>query len=166
MEIWRDIKGFETYKISNLGNVKNSRNMILKPGKNTTVYLQASLFLNGKCKKVLVHRLVAYAFITNEEDLEYIDHIDGNPLNNNVENLRYCTLSQNQGNRRKQTKEGTSKYKGVYWNIHANKWIARLQIARVSKYLGLFDSEEDAANAYDTAATEHFKEFKYLNFQD
>jgi len=165
MEAWSEIKGFESYEMSSFGNVKNGRGKILKPSANATGYLQAALFWNGKRKTLCVHKLVAEAFIENELELEHVDHIDGDKLNNNVSNLRYCTLSQNQGNRRKQTKPTTSQYKGVSWNIGANKWLAQLQVKPVRKHLGLFDSEEDAAKAYDVAATEFWKDFKHLNFE-
>lgn len=93
------IAGFEhLYKISNLGRVmtlhRKNYQKILSPaiGKG---YLQVCL-RNKKLKKtVKIHRLVALAFIPNNDNKEQVDHIDGNKLNNNVENLRWSTAFEN-----------------------------------------------------------------------
>ena len=90
------------------------------------------------------------------------DHIDGNPLNNQKSNLRRCTYSTNAMNRKKI--DGTvSKYKGVSWSKQHNKWMAKIGINGSRIYLGLHDSEEEAAMAYNRKAVELFKEFANLN---
>lgn len=104
-EVWKDIDGYEgKYKISNLGRVKSLvfsnrqstflKERILKPQKNKK-YLQVSLCKNNKIKIINIHRLVALTFIPNPNNLPQINHIDGNKLNNIVENLEWCTCSQN-----------------------------------------------------------------------
>lgn len=103
-EIFKNITitGFEhLYKISNLGRVmtlhRKNYQKILSPaiGKG---YLQVCL-RNKKLKKtVTIHRLVALAFIPNNDNKEQVDHIDGNKLNNNVENLRWSTAFENTHN--------------------------------------------------------------------
>lgn len=80
------------YSISNKGNVKNDKtNKILVFGISTTGYK----FVNIKSKSTKIHRLVAKAFIPNEHGYNIINHIDGDKLNNNVENLEWCTQSHN-----------------------------------------------------------------------
>lgn len=105
-EIWKDIKGYEgLYQISNLGNVKaltrkyNWRGTIRK---TTEKILLPQLTWNGyfrvifkNNKKYRVHRLVAEAFILNPLNLSQVNHIDGNKQNNCVDNLEWCTRSEN-----------------------------------------------------------------------
>ena len=67
----------------------------MKPSLTTTGYYKVDLRKDGKRKSMKAHRLVAMAFIPNPEDKPHINHIDGNPLNNNVENLEWCTPREN-----------------------------------------------------------------------
>lgn len=101
MEVWRDIKGFEgRYQVSNLGRVKSlARRMvvkdrILKPFGNNKGYKCVHLW-NIQHKEPLIHRLVAEAFIPNPDGKKEVNHKDGNPLNNEVNNLEWCTHSEN-----------------------------------------------------------------------
>jgi hypothetical protein len=90
------------------------------------------------------------------------DHIDRNPFNNQKYNLRECTQQQNCFNRSKLS--GTSsKYKGVSYKKNLGKWQANIKINQKWKYLGVFLNEEDAAEAYNTAAKRFFGEFAALN---
>jgi hypothetical protein len=91
------------------------------------------------------------------------DHRDGNGLNNQRENLRPCTESQNSQNRRKSVGK-TSKFKGVAWHIRKLRWIATLAHNGKRHYLGYFKTQQSAARAYDAVAREHFGEFAVLNF--
>ncbi len=96
-ENWKQIKGYEgLYEVSDTGKVRRDGH-ILKPcvidrGKG---YLSVALSKEGKVKKYLVHRLVATAFISNLQNKEQVNHIDGNSLNNVVDNLEWVSNREN-----------------------------------------------------------------------
>lgn len=92
------------------------------------------------------------------------DHINGDGLDNRRCNLRICTTSQNQQNQQTQSRIKSSGFKGVNWAKRANKWVARIVIAKKEMWLGSFDSELKAALAYDNAAKKYFGEFSKTNF--
>lgn len=100
MEQYKIIKDFPKYEVSNWGNVRNAESKIILSKRLTTNgYYRVNLRL-GNCKYEKptarnVHRLVAMAFIENPAQLPYINHIDGNKLNNAVENLEWCSAQEN-----------------------------------------------------------------------
>lgn len=108
-EVWRDIDGYKgLYQVSNFGNVKSLdkktknkngyriiKGKILKSKLDNHGYLRIGLTKNNKQKFYLIHRLVAIAFLPNQNNYPIINHIDGNPLNNYIENLEWCTYSYN-----------------------------------------------------------------------
>lgn len=91
-----------------------------------------------------------------------IDHIDGDGLNNTRSNLRLVTQSQNLQNMRVVRKH-TSRYKGVYQPKGETKWFVAIRTGGRQIYLGRFAIEEEAAEAYNASALEHFGEFARLN---
>lgn len=98
-EVWRQIKGYEgAYEISSLGRVKSLKSdkpLIMKPKVESNGYLRISLYNNKKGHSVSVHKLVAEAFLGRRPDGMQVNHIDGDKTNNKVDNLEYCTCSEN-----------------------------------------------------------------------
>ena len=96
-EIWKDIKGYPNYQISNLGRIWNCRTQrMLKPSVTPKGYCQINLVaINGKRKKELVHRLVALTFIENPNHYPEVNHINHIRNDNRVENLEWVTRKEN-----------------------------------------------------------------------
>jgi len=90
-----------------------------------------------------------------------VDHVNHNGLDNRRSNLRICTKTQNQANRRKG--RGTSKYKGVTFRHDRYRWEARIRAKGRLIQLGTFSDERSAALAYDYAAVGHFGAFACTN---
>lgn len=97
MEIWKLCHLSEKYSVSNLGRVKNNyTNYIYKLYKCNTGYYKVNLKLYPKNKSCSVHRLIMFAFKAEEYfEKATVNHIDGNKLNNNLDNLEWCTQKEN-----------------------------------------------------------------------
>ena len=92
-------------------------------------------------KKIRAHRLIMEAFVCESE--QEVDHIDRNKSNNNFQNLRYCTRTENNLN-----KDYCDNAKGSYWHKSKKKWQAQITIDGKAKHLGYFDNEHDAHQAF------------------
>ena len=127
---WKDIEGYEgIYQVSSEGNVKAlERTVLNKNGKpqrypekllkvdthssNTTTYCRVTLSKEHKTKRFSVHRLIATAFIPNPEGKPHVNHLDNNGMNNSVENLEWCTHSENMLHAQKQGRLFEAQSKG------------------------------------------------------
>ena len=121
----------------------------------------AGRYKNYKTVKVdgCIYQLHRIIFLMHRGYLpEEIDHIDGNGLNNDIENLRAATRSQNCRNKGAQ-KNNTSGFKGVSWQKRDKKWQAQIKLDGKAHHLGRFDTLEAAHEAYKAAATKLHKEF-------
>lgn len=108
-------------------------------------------------KQVYLHR-----FLLDPPKGMYIDHIDSNGLNNTRTNIRICTPSENSKNARKLS-EKSSIYKGVSKWTRVKRYAARIRYNGRDQWLGFFDTERDAALAYNSAAIQYYGEFARLN---
>lgn len=158
-EIWKPIDGYH-YEMSSLGNVRNTdtgrilTNRVFKNG-----YMYVGLWKSNVEKRAYIHRLMAIAFIPNDNPLNTcIDHIDGNPSNNCLKNLRWCTQQQNVFNTKIPT-TNTSGYKGVIWDKSRNKWCASIEFNGKRINLGRFETIEEARDVRQAKARELFGEF-------
>jgi hypothetical protein len=104
-------------------------------------------------KDILLHR-----FITGCPDGKIVDHKNGNTLDNRRSNLRICTKTENNRNRRK-NKNNTSGYKGVFWDDYHKKWSVSIKNKGRRVYLGLFDDPQKAYEAYVAASQKYHGEF-------
>lgn len=106
MEMWKQIDGYKGYEVSNIGNVRRWHRWpnkdgeitytLLKPNKlNKKNYYLIRLSKDAKQKGMLLHRIVATAFIDNPNNLPIVMHMDDNGFNNKVENLKWGTISEN-----------------------------------------------------------------------
>lgn len=139
------------------GKARGSRLRIgvrLNGAKSRAGYLCMRIKVNNKIHNLLLHRAI---FLYHRGYLpDIIDHKNGNPIDNRIENLRPCSLSENRANSVKKTK-AKSKYKGVQKN--GSRWAAVVR----RKHIGNFKTEIEAAIAYNKAALKEYGEFAKLN---
>lgn len=115
---------------------------------------------NGKQTSQYMHRFI----MDTPKELQ-TDHENHNGLDNQKHNLRNCTQSQNNMNRKIQQQRKTiSRFKGVVWHKRTKKWEARIGLNGKLIHIGYHTNEIEAAKAYDEKAKELFAEFAYLNF--
>ena len=158
-EEWKTINDYPNYSISSLGVVKNKKHLIMKPSPNPKGYLRIKLFKDGKKKYFLHHQLIGLHFIPNPENYNQIDHINGIRNDNRIENLRWGNQSQNQRNKKKKI-NCSSQYLGVTWKKTDKRWEAQIRINGISKYLGRFNTELEAFNAWkEYVIQNNLKEF-------
>jgi phosphoglycerol transferase MdoB-like AlkP superfamily enzyme len=127
-------------------------------GTGNKKYACRQYMLNGKLVRILMHR----GILNPENSKLQVDHIDGNPMNNQRSNLRLCTNQENAFNKQIGS-NNTSGYKGVYFT--QNSWVAKITKDGKNRY-ERFDSKEEAKNAYNRKATKLFGEFALVNTLD
>ena len=124
------------------------------------MYAQRMPYKKGEPRKrILMHRAIMEKILGHPlEDGQFVDHRDGNGLNNTRANLRVATRAQNKANSKKQS-DNKSGYKGVCWKADRMKWHAQITVNRKVINLGYFDDPETAYQEYCKAAKIHFGEF-------
>lgn len=130
------------WQLSNRGYASRPQWLVpRKLNKQTTVYM---------------HRMIMNFPISG------VDHINMNKLDNRKGNLRLATSYQSSLNRGKH-KDNSSGFKGVSWGKRDKKWKAQITADGKYKWLGQYESKEEAAKVYNKAAKKYFGEFAYLN---
>lgn len=150
-EIWKDVVGYEgIYEVSNIGRVRTHENKttesalhgirrwkqrILKQKCHNNRDFRVCLWKEKKSKDYLVHRLVAEAFIPNPDNKRTVNHIDGNPQNNCIENLEWASYGENNNHAFDNNLIQTSK--GVVLEKQATKELLKFRsLTKASEYLG------------------------------
>ena len=133
-EKWEEIEEYENYMISSLGNVWNKKyNRYLKPAKNSiTGYYVINLYENNIRKMFSIHRLVASHFIPNPEGKQEVDHINREPSDNRISNLRWATTRENNLN------------KYIKGCVLFHKRDKKYQVNIQGKYYGSYNTREQA----------------------
>lgn len=156
-EVWKDIPNYMGYQVSNFGRVKSlkcGKVKILKTSISPGGYFRVTLYKNGMVR-IVIHQLVAIGFLNHipSGSKLVVDHINGIKTDNRPINLRIVTTRENTnlGFDKKQT---SSKFRGVTWNKQNLKWLARISNEGKTIFLGYFNNEKDAANAYNEALNE------------
>lgn len=163
-EIFKQIIDYPNYKISNLGQVLNSKTgKILKPHLFNTGYLRVNLYKDIKPKLFYIHRLIAFYFIDNPDNKQYVDHKNNIRTDNRIENLRFVNSSENSMNSGL-PKTSTSGFKGVYYETRGKKWVGSLNIngEKISKR---FETKEEALEYRLELSRIHFKEHAHSSEQ-
>ena len=144
------------YKNGNLYWRKRPNSMVKAGEKAGSEDSLGYTFIAYKRKKYALHRLIFwrhYGFLPDE-----VDHIDGNPRNNCVENLRAATHLENMRNS-KIRKDNTSGIKGVCWSIASKKWEVKFQLNGKTKHFGKYHDINVAKFVCETMRHKYHKEF-------
>lgn len=154
MEEWKQIEASPLYEVSNLGNVRHiTRKNNLKPRSspkkyNYVCYNVHIADITGKQRNRKIHQLVAKAFLPNPNNYTEIDHIDRNTANNNVENLRWVSRSENCLNM-KMRSDNKSGHSGIYFSTQKQRWLIMYERNKEKHYGGSFKTLEEAVAERD-----------------
>ncbi len=168
-EVWKDIPNYEGYyQASNLGRVKSLdrtifdknghkrfyKSRIIKGSINKDGYKKTKLVKDRVKKTLTIPQIIAITFLghTPNGNTLVVDHLNGNKIDDRVENLRIVTTRENATKCYRSDRENlSSKHHGVSWNSRNSRWIAQIRANGVYVYLGLFINELDASDAYQSA---------------
>ena len=179
MEEWKDIPGYEgRYQASTFGRIKSLRKevffgdnrgsyfreeQIISQSVKSTGYYVCNLYKDNIRTHVKVHRIIAKTLLPDYTEKLFVDHVDGNPKNNKIGNIRMCTVGQNTCNQKVRKGKLTSGYKGVSFSKITNKWLMQIALNGKTQVSKLYLSEIAAAIAYDKYALELHGAFARTN---
>lgn len=182
-EVWKEIPGFEGYLISNLGRIKSF--LCKGPGATGVIHKTRFRFLTlyikqsnatyrsvtvklysseGTYYSFVVSRLLYEIFISPIPIGYVVDHKDGDPLNNDLINLRLATRTENCRNRVKCKTKTNDLPKGVF--LKGSRFCAAIGVNKKQIWLGNFSTVTEATDAYNKAAISYYGEFAKLNITD
>ena len=174
-ETWKDIPNYEGYQASDLGNIRSKDRIVEQ--KNGHTYFQSGRVLAKTCNgagylssmlsiegrkpfRRYVHRLVAMAFLSMDENMQ-VDHIDSDKSNNRLNNLRVVTQRENNHYYQKsRSKVKTCEYVGVTYSKEKDLYFPTLSVGRVNYILGSYKTSEEAKMVYDKALKDWVDEGK------
>lgn len=180
-EVWKEVPGFSLYLCSSLGRIFSIRKKkLMQPFIQNSGYLCVDLRNKGENRqRFLVHRIVALTFISNPSDKPNVNHIDGNKLNNSIDNLEWVTNSENILHARKNLlnpynkptlgkklngkRKAYSKYYGVFKDNTRKCWGASITINKKVYGRKRFKSEEEAAQHYNELVSTYKLKDRPLN---
>jgi hypothetical protein len=175
-EIWKDIPGYEgLYQISSHGNVRSLERefiksngilckvkaKILKNFIHKTGYEHVFLYKKNIRKSFYVHVLVFNVFIDPKVKAS-INHINGIKTDNFLSNLESVSMRSNVSHFMRTKKDKTSSYIGVFWDKSKDKWCSKIYFNKKLFFLGYFQDEEEAYEAYKKALEDNNLENKYM----
>tara|TARA_R110002020_G_scaffold128969_1_gene288990 strand:+ start:906 stop:1403 length:498 start_codon:yes stop_codon:yes gene_type:complete len=159
---YKPISGYENlYWINQNGMIINKKYKIIKLYQNNMGYLMINLYKKGIAKSFLLHRLLAHHYLEcPDKSLKFIDHINGNILDNRLINLRYINSSGNSRNKRLKNPTKTG-FTGVYIS-GKKKFISMIRDESGNKkYLGTFNTAEEASDKYQTEYNKLMNKFEF-----
>lgn len=132
---WKKIDGFEDYKINKQGDVMRIKNGRILKTYERKKYLGVYLYKNKKRKFMMVHRLVAMAFLENPHNYPQINHKDENTYNNNVNNLEWCTAkyNSNYGTHKEKIRQRMIKNNHFRGRHHSEISKQKMKMAKIGK---------------------------------
>ena len=146
---------FEYDPLSGVLTWKEKRSNMTKGSVAGCLHKSGYMVVTINSKTYKLHRIIWIYMFNVIPDEFYIDHINGNKVDNRLQNLRLATNHQNQQNR-PAPKNSSSGYRGVNWHKQMNKWMARICHNKQRKIIGYFDTPEDAYAAYKLEAQKLF----------
>jgi hypothetical protein len=157
IETFIRIEGYKNYEVSNFGEIMCTDTGLILP----VLYDERGYGITLICDTYGIptahrlHRLVAKAFIANPENKLLVNHINEDPGDNDMRNLRWVTRKETCVNKRI-AKNNTSSVKGVCWDKRKNKWHAYITVNYKKTRIGYFNNIEDARQARIQRANEVF----------
>ena len=149
MNDFKILEEFPNYEIYKNGDIFNTKtNFKLCGTIENNGYRRFSLSnKDGKRKNMRHHRLLAQTFLENPNNYKQVDHIDNNKLNNNLENLRFCSQSLNSTNREhyshKKNGAPEKRFKYVNWHKRDKQWEGNIAVNGKNIYIGTSDNDEE-----------------------
>jgi hypothetical protein len=145
-ELWRDVS-VQPYQVSSLGNVRGYGGRQMKPYLEPHGYYSVKLRENGQYVKKYLHCLLAECFLPNPAKKPYVDHINRIKTDNRLENLRWCTQTENAVN----THRHDGEMYGIYWYESRQSYLVKLKLNATQHYVGWRKSLDEAKQIRDNA---------------